>query len=446
MDLLGLDTLSAINSCLDLVRKYNPDGPLKNFTTEVKTIRDLIRLFPKMDDKNVYKKIFSIGRALGTFQCDSYGLRNLLCKIRASSFEDLAAAIALYRPGPLDSGMVDSFIRRRNKEESEEVWHEELRKYLDETHGLPIYQEQIMFASVILCGFSMAEADNLRKVIGKKKKEDILKFRSKFVDAAVKKGLINKEKADSIYDQIEFFGRYAFNKSHSAAYAVITYYTGWLKYYYPEYWMSALLNKFVATELESHSEGVKTSKKDDEEKIQMYIAEVENLGIKIEAPTINSGYSFEPSGRRSISFGLGVLKGTGLALKELLSLGPWTNIVYFLKDCKDKKINASVITKLYDLGLFEPIKYGGLTAYLLENYRKPCRCTIKEGKAKSTCKLCNGNGLSKPKSIMTDIKEAENEEDLNKIVQNIESTIALFPKENEEKKGDKLEYPAVFIR
>lgn len=208
-DLLGLDTLTMVNNCIELIHKCSKGPIVEN---NIKTFRELVHYLGNFDDPNVYKKVFSKGNTLGIFQSDSSGIRSIYSCISCNNFEDISAVISLYRPGPLDSGITDSFIKRRNKLEKEDIWHECIREYVTHTHGLPIYQEQIMFISQALCGFSLTEADDLRKVIGKKKKDDIAKFRAKFVPAAVKHRNISEALANSIYDDLEKFGRYGFNK------------------------------------------------------------------------------------------------------------------------------------------------------------------------------------------------------------------------------------------
>lgn len=351
MDLLGLDTLSVISNCLMMIQIDNPEGPLKD-KKDINTLRDLQSAFPNLEDPNVYKKILSNGRSIGIFQCDSGGLRSLLSSIKCSSFSDICAAISLYRPGPLDSGIADSFIRRRRKEEAEQIWHEELRPYMADTHGLAIYQEQIMFASQVLCGFDLSEADKLRKIIGKKKKEDILAFREKFVSSAEKLGKISKKKADDIYSEIEFFGKYCFNLSHAAAYSVITFYTAWLKTYYPEYYLCALLNKFCVSD--------SSNKKNDSSLMMSYLLEAQTMGVTINAPSISSGFmQFRTLPNKSISYGLSAIKGIGGKIDKLIDerikRNGWPNLFYFLSDCLKVGMNKN---NIYDLIETRSVNFG----------------------------------------------------------------------------------------
>lgn len=394
MDLLGLDTLTVVSNALSMIMNRDPDGPLQG-KKDVLTLRDLQRVYPDLEDKKVYDTIFKDGRTMGVFQCDSAGLRELLARMGCSSFSDISAALALYRPGPLDSGMVDSFVKRRRGKEKETLWHEELKPYLENTHGLPIYQEQIMFASQILCGFDMAEADNLRKVIGKKKREAIAEFRDKFVLSAEKTGKITKERANQIYDDIELFGRYAFNLAHSASYAIITYYTGWLKTYYPEYFIAAILNKFCATEIASVGT-TKQSKKNDDEQFVTYLMEAQSMGIAVLPPDIATSYpDFRPCAPKTVSFGLSSLKSVGTNIQKLIEWrdkhGEFTNLPQFVKACVTLGINKRVAIKFVDAGC---INFGIAKAELyrvLEGYQRPKR---------------NGEGLTKAsKSIFDDVRD-----------------------------------------
>jgi DNA polymerase-3 subunit alpha len=409
-DLLGLDTLSMVTQCLSLINgneKLKDEGPLKG--TEFKTFRDLLPLLGKMDDKKVYEETFSKGSTLGIFQCDSSGIRELLARMKAFSFNDISAAIALYRPGPLDSGITESFIQRRNKNEKETVWVESARKYMSDTHGLPIYQEQIMFISRELCGFSLQEADDLRKIIGKKRKEEIQKFREKFVKAAVEHSKITELLGNEIYNDIEKFGKYGFNRSHSAAYAAICYVTAWLKTYYPAQFMASLLQKFVATEVEKANDS-KVVKKKDDEKILIYFWETQRLGINILAPDITtSNYSFEVIDNNTLKFGLGCIKGVGPKLKTLLEArqrnNGFKNFVHFIAMAIDCGLTSRTIIDLDKAQcLTFPVSKEDKER-VFEGYYRPCRCVKARGTVKPDCKNCSGSGLGKTKrTIFDDIR------------------------------------------
>jgi len=356
MDLLGLDTLTMISDALFRIRQDNPDGPLKG-KKNVKTVRNLQREFPEFNDEKVYRTVFNNGRTIGIFQCDSSGIRELLAKIKCSSFNDISAVLALYRPGPLDAGMTGSFIDRRRTREEETLWHQDLKEDLSGTHGHAIYQEQIMQTARTLCDFDLSKADNLRKVIGKKKKDAIAAFRAEFLQGAKISGKINEKEADKIYDDIELFGRYAFCKGHSVSYACITYYAGWLKTYYPAYFCAAVLNKFVATSIVSS--GVqKNIKKSEDERLRTYLMETQALGIRVEAPDIASSYlDFRPTSSTSISFGLGSLKSVGVRVQALTDLrdkeGEFTSFPNFVKACIDVGINKGVAMQFVEAGCID---------------------------------------------------------------------------------------------
>lgn len=413
MDFLGLDTLSMVTNALTMIMEDDPDGPLKG-TRDVTTLRRLQERCPDLNDPRVYDAVFKSGRTMGVFQCDSDGLRTLLARIGCSSFNDVSAAIALYRPGPLDSGMVESFIKRRRGVEKETSWHEDLKPYVSKTHGLPIYQEQIMFASQVLCGFSMAKADKLRKVIGKKKKDDIAAFRKEFVDAAVKTGKVSAERADEIYTEIEFFGRYAFNLAHSAAYAVIAYYTAWLKTYYPAYFLAALLNKFTAGQGEEDTK----KKKNDDETFLKYLLEAQAMGIKISPPDINTSHmAFRPTGDRSISYGLGSLKGVGPSTQDLINYreehGNFKTFSEFLVACIKLGINKRVVMGFVTAGVISFGTTKEALKRLVDGFQRP---------------KANGDGLTKAKkSVLDDVRD---------LIKKLETRPKKYEKMTEEAKAE----------
>jgi len=409
-DLLGLDTLSMVTQCLEMInsnQELKDQGPLKD--VNCKTFRDLIPYLGKMDDKKVFEKTFSRGNTIGIFQCDSSGIRELLARMKASSFNDISAAIALYRPGPLDSGITESFIRRRNRKEKETVWVESARPYMADTHGLPIYQEQIMFISRELCGFSLEEADDLRKVIGKKKKEEIQKFREKFVKAAVSHSKIAESLGNEIYDDIEKFGRYGFNRSHSAAYAVICYATAWLKTYYPAHFMASLLQKFVATEIEKANDSRVVKKKDDE-KMLIYLWETQSMGIVVTAPDIaTSHYDFKVINNNLISFGLGAIKGIGPKLKNFCEIRAkndgFRNFAHFVAMAISAGLTSRTVIDLDKAGCLSFNVSSEEKTKQFEGYVRSCRCVKARGTIKPDCKNCNGSGLGKTKrTIFDDIR------------------------------------------
>jgi DNA polymerase III subunit alpha len=280
MDFLGLKNLTVIDKALDLIAE--------NQGTRI----DLATL--PLDDEKTYSLLRS-GKAKGLFQLESSdGMSELLVKLKPDCFEDIIALLALYRPGPLRSGMVDLYVERKHGRQEVEMLHDDLTDILTETYGVIVYQEQVMRIANVLSGFSLNDADMLRKAMGKKKPEVMQKFRREFVDGAVARG-VNKKDAGDIFDKIEFFAGYGFNKSHSAAYALITYTTAYLKANYTVEYMSALM---------SCDSG-------NSDKIADYVEECERMQFKVLGPDYNdSKPDFSISGN-DIRFGLNAIKGLG---------------------------------------------------------------------------------------------------------------------------------------
>ena len=280
MDFLGLSTLTLIYDCLAEIER----------TTGEKIDIDNIPL----DNEKAYK-IFQDGQTYGVFQFESSGMREILRKARPQRLDDLIALNALYRPGPLRSGMVDDYIARKQGKTEVVYDFQELEPVLQDTYGVIAYQEQVMRISNVLAGFTLGEADLLRKAMGKKNPEVMAKMRGKFIDGAVKKGHPEK-KAAHIFDLMEHFAGYGFNKSHSTAYAFLAYQTAYLKANYPKHFAAALLT----------IEAANTAK------LAVYISESRERGIAVLPPDINSGeYRFVPIDVETIRYGLGAVKGTG---------------------------------------------------------------------------------------------------------------------------------------
>jgi DNA polymerase-3 subunit alpha len=279
MDYLGLRTLTIIERTLRNIAKQGG-------------VRPDMEALP-LDDPATYKMLMR-GDTLGVFQLESDGMRKLLARLRPDRFEDLIAVLALYRPGPLESGMDDMFIRRKHGEEEVVYPHASLEKILADTYGCIVYQEQVMLISNVLANFSLNEADNLRKAMGKKKPEIMQKFAEKFVAGAVSNGC-SAPAAQEIWDNIVKFGGYGFNKSHSTAYAVITYQTAWLK----------------ANHRTAFLAGNMSCEMGDSDKIRAFAEDCKRSGIAVLPPDVRrSGWEFEPEGQ-AIRFGLGAIKGTG---------------------------------------------------------------------------------------------------------------------------------------
>lgn len=284
MDFLGLVTLDVIDHCVNALRREGKSFSLDDF-----------------NDKRTYQ-LLSRGETRGVFQLESEGMRMLLSRIKPTCFEDLIDILALYRPGPLGSGMVEQYIKRRNGEEKIEYLHPALKPILDDTYGVILYQEQVMRIANKLAGFSMAKADYLRKAMGKKRSDIAAEYREPFVEGAVRNG-VPKEVAERIYDLMEHFAGYGFNKSHSAAYAILAYRTAYLKANYPLHFMAALL----------------TSEIGKQDKIAEYIRDCREMSIEILPPDVNASHAdFRVEGD-AIRYGLAAIKGVGVkAVEEIV--------------------------------------------------------------------------------------------------------------------------------
>jgi DNA polymerase III subunit alpha len=317
MDFLGLKTLTVIYDAVDAVRRRH--GELRHPDTGEAYAR--IEDVP-LEDPAVYAML-SHGGTSGVFQFESSLATDKLRAMRCDRFEDLVATNALIRPGPLDSGMTDVFIRRKLGREPVRYPLPQLAEVLEPTYGVITYQEQVMRIAQVLAGFTLAEADVMRKAVGKKDAELIAEQLDKFVRQAVERG-VPQRNAREIAEQIETFGRYGFNRSHSVAYALLSYQTAWLKRHYPAEFMAALLSSVV-------------DKTDD---VVKYIAECRDLarhvpgrerGIQVLAPDVNeSGWKFTPVSDTAIRFGLGACRGVGEgAVRSILQAregGPFTSL------------------------------------------------------------------------------------------------------------------------
>jgi DNA polymerase-3 subunit alpha len=279
MDFLGLRTLTVIRDALNIIRH----------TRHMEI--DLDRL--PLDDKKVYEML-SQGNTAGVFQLESSGMQNLLKELKPEVFEDIIAIIGLYRPGPLGSGAAEDFIRSKNGVKSISYLHPLLKPILSETYGIILYQEQAMKIAQELAGFSLAQADILRKAMGKKKQDVMAAQRASFIEGCVRNN-IDRETAAKIFDDISYFAGYGFNKAHTAAYAVIAYQTAYLKTHFPVEFMAALLNSVM----------------DNSDKIAFYVNECRHMGIKVLPPDINESFdTFTVIGDK-IRFGLTAVKNVG---------------------------------------------------------------------------------------------------------------------------------------
>ena len=338
-DFLGVRKLTVIDKAIKLIKSTK--GSELN-------IDDI-----PLNDKNTYK-LLSRGDVKGVFQVEtSRGFRDLLIKLKPDKFEDILPLVALYRPGPLQSGMVDTFINCRHGREAVSYLHAKLEPLLKETYGLIVYQEQVMRIANKLGGFTLNEADNLRKAMGKKKPEVMARFKNQFINGAVQNN-IPKEIAERIFELMEYFAGYGFNKSHSAAYALICYQTAYLKANYPTQYMSAQM----------------TCEKQNNAKIVGYMNECHRMGIELLSPCVNESYSdFTIVSDKQIRFGLGAIKNVGeKAVESIISTrkreGKFSSISDFCKRVDLRLVNKQVIESLIKSGCFDALS--GHRAQLFE--------------------------------------------------------------------------------
>ena len=327
-DLLGLKTLTMMEETIRLVEKC-------------RKIKVNLKEIP-LDDPQTYK-LLSEGDTTGVFQLESQGMRDLLRRIKPERFSDLVALLALYRPGPLSSGMVEDYIKRRRGEEEVKYPHPWLKEVLEETYGVLVYQEQVMMAASILADFTLGEADLLRKAMSKKVPEEMDRLRDRFLQGAQIKG-IPGDKAQEIFELMAKFAEYGFNKSHSAAYALIAYQTAYLKAHFPEEFMAALLS----------------SDMNDSDKVMKYVYECREKGIQVLGPDINlSQWEFTVEGDKElkIRFGLGAIKNVGKAavgaILEARKEGPFRNFTNFCLRVDGRKVNRRAIESLIKAGAFD---------------------------------------------------------------------------------------------
>lgn len=325
-DFLGLRNLTVIDDALRLIGEQGKEPP------------DLLE--QDFNDPKTYK-LLSSGDTTGVFQLESSGMKDLLVRLKPECFNDITALVALYRPGPLDSGMVDAYVERKHGREPVEYLLPELEGLLKETYGVILYQEQVMRIASVLASYTMAEADGLRKAMGKKIAADMAKHRDLFMNGAVKNNH-PKDKATAIFDLMEKFGGYGFNKSHSAAYALICFQTAFLKAHYPVEFMAALL----------------TSEMNSVDGVVKFIAECKSHDIKVLPPDVNESNKAFAVINGEIRFGLVAVKNVGEgAIDSIIEFrqkdGPFQSIFEFCERVDLRKVNKRVIEALIKCGAFD---------------------------------------------------------------------------------------------
>ena len=340
-DFLGLSNLTIIDKAVKIIAKNKLSEGLI----------DIDKL--ALDDPKVYKLLQDCDTT-GVFQLESDGMRGYLKKLKADCFEDIVAMLALYRPGPLESGMVDDYIQVKHGAKVRYP-HKILEEILKPTNGVFIYQEQVMKSAQIMAGYSLGGADILRRAMGKKKAEEMAEQREVFVKGAAKKN-IEKDKANEIFDLIDKFSGYGFNKSHSVAYAYISYQTAWLKAHFPAPYMSAVLSSAM----------------DDTDRVAFTVGESKKKGIIFIAPDINqSEYEFSIKDNMTIVYGLGAIKGVGEALVreiviERIKNGDFLDIFDFCLRIEKKFLNRRALEALIYAGAFD--NFGVKRATLISTY------------------------------------------------------------------------------
>ncbi len=336
MDLLGLRTLTVANNAVKLVEQS------QGITIDLSQI--------SLDDPEVYE-LLSKGDTIGVFQLESSGLRAVLKELKPQTFEDIIAINALYRPGPLGSGMIEDFIKRRHGEVEVTYLHPILEPILKPTYGVIVYQEQVMMIASELAGFSLGEADLLRRAMGKKKPEILAGLRQQFIDGAEKKG-VNGETAGKVFDLMEYFAGYGFNKSHSAAYALLAYQTAYLKAKFPVEFMAALMTSVMETA----------------DRVPFYVQECRERKIKVLPPDINESSESFLVRKDEIRFGLGAIKQVGVhAIQAILKErenGPFLSLQDFCARVDLNQLNRRVLENLIKAGAFSSIP--GNRAQLLQ--------------------------------------------------------------------------------
>ncbi len=356
MDLLGLKNLTLINKVVALISQ--------NHNVQL----DINKL--PLDDAKTFALV-GAGKTSGVFQLESDGLKEVLRKLQPDKFEDIIAVNALYRPGPLGSGMVDDYIERRHGRQKISYLFPELQPILEETYGVIVYQEQVIKIASAIGGFSLGEADILRRAMGKKKADEMAKQQAIFVERATKLNF-DPKKAQELFDLMAYFAGYGFNKSHSAAYALIAYQTAFLKAHYPAEFMACLISLEAV----------------NAENMAFYLQEARDMGLTILPPDINqSSVEFTPSGTDKILFGLQGIKNVGLAaleniISERTTKGPFSSLYDFCTRIDLRTSNKRVIEHLICSGAFDGVP--GTRAQKVNDLEKIMELAAEQKKAAAT--------------------------------------------------------------
>ena len=335
-DFLGLRTLTIIDWAVKMI---NAQLDAKETPIDITTL--------PLDDEKVYRLLQRAG-TVAVFQLESRGMKDLIKRLVPNCFEDIIALVALFRPGPLRSGMVDDFIERKHGRTSVVYLHPELKPVLSKTFGVILYQEQVMQIAQVLANYTLGGADILRKAMGKKATEEMAKQRATFLKGATSRG-IDAKIAENIFDLMEKFAGYGFNKSHSAAYALVAYQTAWLKAHYPAYFMAAVL----------------TAEMQNTDKIVTLIDECHEMGLTIVPPDVNTGeFNFIVNGKGEIVYGLGAIKGLGEGPVESIlkarADGPFNELLDLCLRINVQSVNKRTMEALIRSGALDGLVHGDI--------------------------------------------------------------------------------------
>ncbi|MDP6032649.1 MAG: DNA polymerase III subunit alpha [Candidatus Marinimicrobia bacterium] len=380
LDFLGLRNLTVIDNALKLLK-------LRGENVDIEKI--------PMDDAKVYK-MFAKGLTIGVFQFESSGMREFLKKLKPTVIEDLIAMNALYRPGPMEN--IDDFISRKHGKKKIEYAHPVMEAILEETYGIIVYQEQVMQIAHEVAGFTLAEADIMRRAMGKKIKKLMDELKVKFIDGALEKHNISKKKGKEIYELIEKFAEYGFNKSHSTAYAYVAYQTAWLKTHYPAEFMSANL----------------TSEMSNIDRVVILINECRKLKIEVDPPDVNiSSTNFRPVNHKTISFGLNAIKNVGTkALDQIVESrdkhGKFDSLFDFTANVSLKSVNRKVLESLNMAGALDGLEGNRAQKYAVIETALKYGQTIQENKARNQVDLFGASSANgQDTSMVPSLPQAE---------------------------------------
>ena len=388
MDFLGLSNLSVINNALRMIRKvYGEDLDMYNVP---------------LDDQKTYE-LLQRAETTGVFQLESAGMKRYLKDLKASSFEDIIAMVALYRPGPMQ--FIDSFIKRKHGQEKITYLHPGLEPALKNTYGILIYQEQFMQISRSWCGFTGGQADTLRKAVGKKKIDLMNKVKPEFIKGAVKVGGATEEIAETFWNQLLDFANYCFNKSHAACYALVAYWTAYLKAHYPDAFMAALM----------------TSDMRWTDRLAIEMAECKRMGLKVLGPDINESYGDFAivKDKNTIRFGLSGIKSMGKALVEEEVIperdrgGPFTSICDFAKRVNATKFNKRSWEAAIKTGTFDRFAERSDLLFNLENiqaYASKCQKDVATGQTDLFGAFGQAGAIPEPEIKPAPVKASEKEQ------------------------------------